>query len=288
MNESRHLGKATPTPRHYDPEVLVAVPRKENRQKYGIDDKNPPFTGVDVWHAYECSFLTNKGLPVGGILKVCYRADSPFIVESKSLKLYLNALNMESFGETSEEAVKTVILTIQKDLEELLSTPVAAYFFRREKHYEAAFDHFGMLEELPGIEEQHFSEYTETPELLDTSVRGEGTLKAATRLLRSNCKITHQPDWGSIYIHLKGKSTPDKVQLLKYIVSLRNENHFHEEICEMVYKRLWDRFSPEQLMVTCIYTRRGGIDICPSRASSPEMLPANLINPAKLTRTLLI
>ncbi|MFW6268403.1 MAG: NADPH-dependent 7-cyano-7-deazaguanine reductase QueF [Marinilabiliaceae bacterium] len=288
MNESRHLGKSSPTPRTYDPEILVAVPREENRKIYGIDDKKPPFTGVDVWHAYECSFLTNKGLPVAGILKICYRSDSPFIVESKSLKLYLNALNMESFGETPEEAEKTVILTVEKDLEALLSTPVAAYFFRKEKHYEAAFDHFEMLEELPGLEDQFFSEYKETPELLEISVRGKETLKVATRLLRSNCKITHQPDWGSIYIHLKGKTTPDKIQLLKYIVSLRDENHFHEEICEMVYKRLLDRFSPEKLMVTCIYARRGGIDICPSRASSPEMLPANLINPAKLTRTLLI
>ncbi len=288
MNESRHLGKVSPTPQNYDPEILVAVPREENRKKYGIDGKNPPFTGVDVWHAYECSFLTHKGLPVAGILKICYRSDSPFIVESKSLKLYLNALNMESFGENPEEAEKTVILTVEKDMEALLSTPVAACFFRHEKHYEAAFDRYELLEELPGLENEHFTEYRENPELLETSVHGEGILKVATRLLRSNCKITHQPDWGSIYIHLNGKTTPDKFQLLKYIVSLRNENHFHEEICEMVYKRLWDRFSPENLMVTCIYTRRGGIDICPSRAGSPEMLPANLINPAKLTRSLLV
>jgi 7-cyano-7-deazaguanine reductase len=99
--------------------------------------------------------------------------------------------------------------------------------------------------------------------------------------------VTHQPDWGSAFVHIEGKTLPEPTGLLEYIVSFRNENHFHEEICEMLYKRLWDRFQPEKLMVTCIYTRRGGIDICPSRASHPELLPANLTSSEKLSSKLL-
>ena len=103
-------------------------------------------------------------------------------------------------------------------------------------------------------------------------------------MLRSNWKITHQPDWGSIYIHLKSeKQLPSHASLLRYIVSLRDENHFHEEICEMIYKRLWDQFHPDILAVTCLYTRRGGIDICPSRANRVEYLPEHLLDPEELS-----
>ena len=129
-----------------------------------------------------------------------------------------------------------------------------------------------------------FSIYQEHPLYLSeniTTVPGE--LKVGSHLLKSNCKITSQPDWGTIYIHLKANRTPAPVSLLKYIVSLRNENHFHEEICEMVYQRLYELFQPEILVVTCLYTRRGGIDICPSRSSHPQYLPSHLLKPETLT-----
>ena len=121
----------------------------------------------------------------------------------------------------------------------------------------------------------------------ESRTTGRGEIKVCSHLLRSNCKITKQPDWGSIYIHIQADCLPDHASLLKYIVSLRNENHFHEEICEMTYKRLWDLFHPEILAVSCIYTRRGGIDICPSRANQAEYLPEHLQAPEILTRKLL-
>jgi 7-cyano-7-deazaguanine reductase len=242
---------------------------------------------VDIWHAYEAGFLTNKGLPVTGVLKIAYPASSSFIVESKSLKLYLNSLNMEMFGNTQKEAEEEVLKTIKSDLEKALSTSVKIHFFRKDAFFPLGLDHFERLEELPGIEDHTFSEFSENQDLLVPGSNGNGEIKVATHLLRSNCKITHQPDWGSVYIHLKGDSIPDKIHLLKYLVSLRNENHFHEEICEMVYKRLWDHFSPEELLVVCIYTRRGGIDICPVRASDDALFPANLIHAEKMTKKLL-
>ena len=137
------------------------------------------------------------------------------------------------------------------------------------------------------MESVNFQSFSENPALLVPTQSNLQEIKVATHLLRSNCKITHQPDWGSAFIYLKGKQIPDLTSLLQYLVSIRNENHFHEEICEMVYKRLLDVFQPESLMVTCIYTRRGGIDICPVRVSSEELLPKNLINPDKLSFKLL-
>jgi 7-cyano-7-deazaguanine reductase len=289
MNESKYLGKSVQYPQQYAPEMLVPVPRHLNREQYGLYNNQLPFTGYDVWHAYEFSFLTQKGLPVTGILKMVYPSDSPFLVESKSLKLYLNSLNMERYGATPREGIKEVISIIQKDISKVLQTEVTLHFFdAKESQY---FDFWGyeLLEKTGGIETVTFSEYREAPHLLcsEQSSSEKNILKVATHLLRSNCKVTFQPDWGSAFIYLKGKDIPDKIGLLKYLVSIRNENHFHEEICEMIYKRLWDRFTPEQLMVACLYTRRGGIDICPVRASQPHLLPQYLINPYKLTDKLL-
>jgi 7-cyano-7-deazaguanine reductase len=108
-----------------------------------------------------------------------------------------------------------------------------------------------------------------------------------THLLRSNCKITHQPDWGSAFIFLEGSVQPTPESLLQYLVSLRHEDHFHEEVCELIYKRLWDSFSPSALMVACLYTRRGGLDICPVRASHTHLLPAALTDINTLSSKLL-
>lgn len=287
MNESKHLGKNTAYPKHYDPTVLVAVPRQKNRGIYGIEEGCLPFTGVDIWHAYEVGFLTRKGLPVTGLLKLAYSCESPFLIESKSLKLYLNSFNMEPFGETPEESAEMVLGIIRHDLEATLRTQVNLTLYREGTPWKHDFHHYQIIEDIPGIEHQTFEEYTEKPELLMPGKNTGEEIKLGTHLLRSNCKVTHQPDWGSAFICLKGAEVPDKFGVVKYLVSLRNETHFHEEICEMVYKRLWDRFSPEKLMVACIYTRRGGIDICPVRASHPELFPENLTDVEKLSGKLL-
>lgn len=286
MNEDRFLGKQVSYPQQYSPEMLVAVPRQLNRAQYQLFNQNLPFVGYDAWHAYELSFLTEKGLPVSGLLKFVYSAKNPSLVESKSLKLYLNSFNMDRFGQSRADGLSIVLGMIKKDLSELLDTDVKLSFFN-DLPDSSPFDFksYQTLEDDKLAADLIFENYTEAPDLLQPS--NEKELKVSTHLLRSNCKITYQPDWGSAYIYYKGQNAPSKASLLQYLVSIRNENHFHEEICEMIYKRLWDKFKPEELMVSCIYTRRGGIDICPARASHAHLLPDYLLNPDTLSSKLL-
>lgn len=274
--EATHLGRQSSYPQQYDPSVLVAVPRQLNREQYGISNKALPFLGVDVWHAYEFSFLTKKGAPVVGLLKITYPCNNEFLVESKSLKLYLNSFNMSRYGNTKAEGVEWVIDTIKTDLSSLLKCKVEVCCFdQHAKHAPSDFNDFLILEETIDFDNLECADYTENPALIEVSEL-MGEIRWCTHLLRSNCKITHQPDWGSLFIQMKGEKLPTPDSFLKYIVSLRNENHFHEEICEMVFKRIIDLFSPQQLMVACMYTRRGGIDINPVRVLPNTVLPNNL------------
>ncbi len=289
--EGKYLGQPSPHPQRYAPEVLLAIPRKLNRDIYAIDEEALPFFGEDVWHAYEFGFLTEKGLPVTGLLKIIYPADTPYLVESKSLKLYLNSLNMERFGHTPAEGVALALDTVRQDLNRALSTTIEAHFFEGS-HQDSPFDFsdYPIIEETTEIETLTFVHYNESPHLLEASIlknHTTETLKTGTHLLRSNCKITHQPDWGSVFIYLKGPQQPTSGSLLRYLVSIRNEDHFHEEICELIYKRLWDKFAPLELMVACLYTRRGGIDICPVRVSHKRLLPPTLTNVKVLSKKLL-
>ena len=282
--EGKVLGKQTSYPQHYSPDILVAVPRTVNREIYDIYEHSLPFVGVDVWHIYELGFLTERGLPVAGVLKMIYPARSPFIVESKSLKLYFNSFNMERYGKNPAEGIEIILNIIKKDLIELLKCEVDLCFFDEQKQtYPFDFSEYSILEKCAVMESISFTEYVETPELLLDAKNSATEIKVATHLLRSNCKITRQPDWGSAYIFMKSNNIPSNESLLRYLVSIRNENHFHEEICEMIYQRLWTLFSPEKLMVTCIYTRRGGIDICPVRASNMELIPEHLGNNRQLS-----
>jgi len=287
-SESKFLGKQVEYPQHYAPEMLVAVPRELNRKEYNIEGVDLPFTGVDVWQAYELSFLTKKGLPVTGVLKLIYPCNNPVIVESKSLKLYLNSFNMEQYGDTSEEGMVAVSRIIENDLSDLLKTEVGINIFTKQQDIQLFdFNEYTLLEDLPEASEIVFDTFNESPGILQVEKQGSFELKTATHLLRSNCKVTFQPDWGSTFIYMKGERKPDESSLLKYLVSFRNENHFHEEICEMIYKRLWDKYQPDELAVTCIYTRRGGIDITPVRVSHDKLLPASLTDVNILSEKLL-
>jgi 7-cyano-7-deazaguanine reductase len=282
------LGKQVEYPKCYSPDVLEAVPRYLNREIYGIREEQLPFCGVDVWHAYELSFLTLKGLPVTGVLKMVIPCNSPFLVESKSLKLYLNSFNMEQYGDTPCDGLAIILNHIRQDVERLLKCSVKLSFF--DKMDDAPKYDFGdylLLEYDDSVQNTIFTHYTETPELLEGNLIHRNEIKVGTHLLRSNCKITRQPDWGSAFICIKGARIPAYDSLLRYIVSIRNENHFHEEICEMIYQRLWTLFEPDQLMVACIYTRRGGLDISPVRSSCPELHPNFLLNPDVMTMKLL-
>lgn len=285
--EAKVLGQNVGYPTEYCPLILVPVPRHLNREIYNINNPTELFKGYDTWHAYEAGFLTRQGLPVCGVLKIVYPASSPYLVESKSLKLYLNSLNMTRLGDNIHAGIETYVKTVKSDLEQILETHVDVVFHSQETERLFDFNSYLLLETLPEAQETSFSEYTENPDLLMENTREGGEIRICSHLLRSNCKITKQPDWGSIFIRLKADKLPDNISLLKYIISLRTENHFHEEICEMVYKRLHDFFHPEILSVSCLYTRRGGIDICPSRANKVEYLPEFLHDPEVLSQRLL-
>ena len=131
---------------------------------------------------------------------------------------------------------------------------------------------FIALETYCDVEKMEFNNYNESSDILEVIPSDNRPVHWRSYSLRSNCRVTNQPDWGDVFIHIKGDSTVTPESLLKYIVSMRKENHFHEEICECIYKRLLDLLQPEELLVTCLYTRRGGIDINPTRASSNEVL----------------
>ncbi len=281
--EATLLGKRTEYPKQYAPEILVAVPRRLNREQYDISDTDLPFVGADAWHAYELSWLNHRGIPTAGVLKIVYPCNSQFLVESKSLKLYLNSFNMHRAKENPDNGLSEIKDIISHDLSATVGAQVSITIHNHNAYNNATdpFKDYAVLESLPECQDIETNTYQEDPSILIPSTTEQETMHVASHLLRSNCKITHQPDWGSIFIHLKPGTegnAPTPASLLKYIISLRGENHFHEEICEMVYIRLMSLFHPSELSVTCIYTRRGGIDICPSRASSADFLPSQLLH----------
>jgi 7-cyano-7-deazaguanine reductase len=274
---SKHLGQVGGAgySDKYDPSLLVAVPRYLNREAYGIKETSLPFVGVDAWNAYEVSAITEKGRPVAGMLKIVCPADSPFHVESKSIKLYLNSFNMTPFGQTAEECIKFIEDQVSKDLTELLQGKVTCTFFGDDYSVEYSFTGYEDLGALVDLNEVEFTSFhSDASQLRVWEVKEENVVKKITsNLLRSNCRVTNQPDWGDVYIHMEGKNVADEASLAQYIVSHRQVSHFHEEICEMVFTHLMQAYQPEKLMVACLYTRRGGLDINPIRATHEDMVP---------------
>lgn len=267
---STHLGKKSSGSTTYDSSLLVAVPRIENRKHYDIHNENLPFVGWDVWHGYEFSCLTEKGLPVTRVLKLRYNCSSEFIVESKSLKLYLNSFNMSKFGKNSDECLSICRNLIEKDLGEMLCTRVEAAFLQNDISRENIFSNFVDLKSLINEKNITIAKFKESPEVLKVS--GLTPEKSEHYLmfdsLRSNCRVTHQPDFGDVFIYYKSCKNIDESSLVEYLVSFRSEYHFHEECCEMIYKRLFDILDKQdELLVCALYTRRGGIDISPVRFS---------------------
>lgn len=282
LNElvSVHLGKAGDgtvvkpyvTPDDVDPDLLVSVPRHLNRTGYGIDDNNLPFTGMDAWNGYEFSTLLKNGFPVSGWIKFTYPSSTPNIVESKSVKLYLNSFNMARLIESTDD-----VWLIEELIESHLSKAVGgeAKVFLRWGDIDTVkpiIGDFISLEHYCNIQNMAFDNFNESADILEVVPSIGRFERWRSYSLRSNCRVTNQPDWGDVYVHIKGDTAVTPESLLKYIVSMRKENHFHEEICECIYKRLWDLLQPEELFVACLYTRRGGIDINPVRASSERVL----------------
>jgi len=273
---SVHLGKAGDgtvvkpyvTPDDVDPSLLVAVPRHLNRTQYDIQEEALPFSGIDVWNSYEFSTLLTNGFPISGWLKFTYSSDSPNIVESKSVKLYLNSYNMARLIDTPD-GLWIIEDQISKDLSEAVGTDVTAYIGVGDiDTVRPIAGDFIALESYCNIKKMQFTDYNEHTGILEVVPSIGRYERWRSHSLRSNCRVTNQPDWGDVYVHIKGNYSVTPESLLRYIVSMRKENHFHEEICECIYKRLWDLLQPEELFVACLYTRRGGIDINPVRASA--------------------
>jgi len=278
------LGKSVSTPDKYDASLLFKIPRSENRVLYNIEHPTLPFVGFDVWNCYEFSFLTNNGLPVCRILKLVYTSDSQFLVESKSLKIYLNSFNMDTFGSTIEKAEKQVVEIISRDLNQLLQTDVQVALLSIDtptfKVFSQFHQHLSDLIPLSVRESFVFSHFNESPLLLRSRATNElHDYKFSSDLLRSNCRVTNQPDWGDLYVEITTNHAIEMLSIMEYLVSFRKENHFHEEVVEMIYKRFFDTFKPQKLMVAAMYTRRGGIDINPIRASHIQLIDEVLTNP---------
>jgi len=233
---SKHLGQSSQYKSTYDPSLLVREPRSNNRTHLNIEEGDLPFVGCDVWNGYEVSALLDSGLPTAFVAKVVYPCNSKYIVESKSMKLYWNSFNMEKLGNDVCEVFGKIKETAEKDLSELLETDVKVQLFdpinlenrtgeflRDQLLYECLEDKFVSLD---------IEQYSEDPTILQTiSYEENKELRVFSKLLKSNCRVTSQPDWGDVYVKMKGNYLPTHDSLLKYIVSFRDECHFHEEIC---------------------------------------------------------
>lgn len=258
----------------YDPSQLERIERDPRRENY-----TAPMNGADIWTAFEVSYLTPSGLPYFLVLRIMTDAKSPFIFESKSLKLYLN-----SFNNTVVENTKELIKTIEKDLTEVAGAKVFAKEITQFKRGKDLYTQSSSrLENICRFTETKNYQYD--PALLKTVDSRFPNVESTfyTDLLRSNCEITNQPDWGRVFVSY----TTNKLELipesfLKYIVSFRNHQEFHEPTCERIYNDLFELLQPKKLLVLCQYTRRGGIDINPVRYTHEGMLNINLIDLPKI------
>lgn len=274
------LGQRVSSPDTYSPDILRKEPRQSNRSQYGITEGYFEDRGYDIWNNWEASFLLNNGRPVTGISKILFDANSEFLIESKSLKLYFNSFNMEKLGDTVEEARRKFIELSEKDLTIQSGKPVKVVFFTFEEANSkidgslvALFDNSCNLDnqELNG----NVDCFNENPDLLKIEQISNSEVpykRYYSSLLRSNCKITNAPDTGDLYIAYEVGADRQIItdeSLLRYILSFRKENHFHEECCEMIYKRLFDALQPKVLLVACFYNRRGSLDINAVRYNAP-------------------
>ena len=262
------LGKITEYRSHYAPELLYPIPRQLKRDELGLRDDALPFVGEDLWNAYEISWLNPRGKPVVALGQFRVPADSPNLIESKSFKLYLN-----SFNQTTCAGVEDVASRLTRDLSHAAGRPVQVTLSDLATRPQPAVAYpEGIL-----LDEQDIAcdDYQPAPELLTT---GDGPVVVETlysHLLKSNCLVTGQPDWGMVVIRYRGRPV-DRAGLLRYIVSYRAHNEFHEQCVERIFTDLLARCAPESLAVYARYTRRGGLDINPFRSTGEFQPPANI------------
>ncbi|AVP87466.1 7-cyano-7-deazaguanine reductase [Candidatus Phycorickettsia trachydisci] len=258
--DSSLLGKKISAPSFYDPQILFPIARSQQR----LNLPGVKFEGVDIWYAYEVSWLDLQGKACVKIGRFIFDANSEFLVESKSLKLYLN-----SFNNTRFESAEKVAQLISKDLSAVSNSKVEVELLNLDDRYEF-FQYDGIC--LDSLEiEMDYEKDVDTAFLArhDTWVKE----KLYTNLFKSNCLVTNQADWASLYIEYEGYQM-DYKGLLKYLLSYRNHSSFHEHCVENVYHDLLNTFECSFLSVYGKYTRRGGLDIAPYRATKMENLPS--------------
>ncbi len=259
------LGRSSDFIDEYTPSLLCPVPRWDARESLELEDTTLPFHGMDIWNAYELSWLNDKGKPQVALAELIVPCTSPNIIESKSLKLYLN-----SFANSRFDGRDRVVAVIAKDLAEVAGAPVDVRVMTlREAEREPAWEEHGQLVDTLDVTFDHF-EYR--PELLLTDQGPEQTGVLVSHLLRSHCPVTNQPDWGTVQVRYTGRPI-SPASFLRYVVSLRNHQGFHEQIIEQVFVDLQRQCAPRQLSVYGRFTRRGGLDINPFRSNYEDTPP---------------
>ena len=284
--EQSQLGKATAYPDQYAPQTLFPIARQPQRSELGMTAGTAlPFTGADLWTGYELSWLNPRGKPQVALVQVAVPCETPCIVESKSFKLYLNSFSNSRFA--SADAVRQ---RISEDVGVSVWQPVASV--SQQASGGAPPSTVGVrlvlpeqfsaqaMQELEGLSldrlDVECSDYQPAPHWLRADTAEAAVTETLTsHLLRSNCPVTQQPDWGDIQISYSGAPI-DQEGLLRYIVSLRNHNGFHEHCVERIFMDILRHCRPSRLTVYARYTRRGGLDINPLRTNHPGPLPPNV------------
>lgn len=264
------LGKITPSASHYAPELLYPIPREQARSTLGIPSELP-FYGVDVWHAYELSWLDGQGKPVACVGRFSIPIESPNLVESKSFKLYLNSLNSEHFDTSAH-----LIDRVQGDVSAVAGAAVTLDILSLDDPSLA-----GVA--LPGdcIDSCAYVAAEREPkaDMLRISDSSGDVVEESlySHLLRSLCPVTGQPDWASVLVAYRGERL-DHGSLLSYLVAYREHQEFHEQCVERMFCDLHECLSPEFLQVQAFYTRRGGMDINPFRSTNKQATPLGRMN----------
>ena len=272
--EQSQLGKSSAYVEQYDASLLFPIPRLTKREEIGAGS-NPPFFGADLWTAFELSWLNVRGKPQVALVHFTIPCETPNLIESKSFKLYLNSFNNSRFADASE-----VLTRLRADLSEAAWRGSPAQGSVGVRLLEVDKFDAQQVHELDGLLldrlDVECTQYTPAPELLRANhAETPVTETLVSNLLKSNCLVTGQPDWGSVQIQYSGAQI-DQEGLLQYLVSFRNHNEFHEQCVERIFMDVWARCKPIKLSVYARYTRRGGLDINPYRTSHPGALPANV------------
>jgi 7-cyano-7-deazaguanine reductase len=273
--EQSQLGKSSAYIDQYDPSLLFPLPRAPKREEIGLQGSQMPFFGADLWTAFELSWLNPRGKPQVALAHFTIPCETPNLIESKSFKLYLNSFNNTRLADAAE-------------VQSRLRTDLAEALWRGSDQKGSigvkiiGLDRFDqeMVQELDGLLldrlDVECTQYQPAPELLRANhEEAPVTETLVSHLLKSNCLVTGQPDWGSVQIRNSGAQI-DQEGLLQYLVSFRNHNEFHEQCVERIFMDIWTRCRPIKLSVYARYTRRGGLDINPFRTSHPGALPGNV------------